>query len=55
MIESPGKWSDLAARTVSALIMVLLGVGAIWFGGDVFYVLVAVVIGLMVWELVPDL
>ena len=52
MIESPGKWSDLAARTVSALIMVLLGVGAIWFGGDVFYVLVAVVIGLMVWELV---
>jgi len=52
MIESPGKWSDLAARTVSALIMVLLGVGAIWFGGDAFYVLVAVVIGLMVWELV---
>ncbi|KIC48966.1 phosphatidate cytidylyltransferase [Tateyamaria sp. ANG-S1] len=46
------KWSDLAARMGSGLLMVLIGIWGIWMGGDVFHVLVAIVCGLMVWELV---
>ncbi|WP_052249705.1 phosphatidate cytidylyltransferase [Tateyamaria sp. ANG-S1] len=36
----------------SGLLMVLIGIWGIWMGGDVFHVLVAIVCGLMVWELV---
>ncbi|WP_299282050.1 phosphatidate cytidylyltransferase [uncultured Tateyamaria sp.] len=46
------KWSDLAVRMGSGLVMVLIGIWGIWVGGDVFHVLVAVICGLMVWELV---
>ncbi|WP_299145761.1 phosphatidate cytidylyltransferase [uncultured Tateyamaria sp.] len=46
------KWSDLAARMGSGLLMVLVGVWGIWMGGDVFHVLVALICGLMIWELV---
>ncbi|MBY5932795.1 phosphatidate cytidylyltransferase [Tateyamaria omphalii] len=46
------KWSDLAARMGSGLLMVLVGIWGIWMGGDVFHVLVALVCGLMIWELV---
>ncbi|WP_415403103.1 phosphatidate cytidylyltransferase [Tateyamaria sp. SN3-11] len=46
------KWSDLAVRMGSGLLMVLIGVWGIWMGGDVFHVLVAVICGLMIWELV---
>ncbi|WP_299626661.1 phosphatidate cytidylyltransferase [uncultured Tateyamaria sp.] len=51
MSEKPEKWSDLATRMGSGLIMVLVGVWGIWMGGDVFHVLVSLVCGLMVWEL----
>ncbi|WP_299150025.1 phosphatidate cytidylyltransferase [uncultured Tateyamaria sp.] len=46
------KWSDLAVRMGSGLVMVLIGIWGIWVGGDVFHVLVAAICGLMVWELV---
>lgn len=46
------RWSDLAARMGSGLLMVLVGVWAIWMGGDVFHVVVALICGLMIWELV---
>ncbi len=46
------KWSDLAARVGSGLAMVLVGAVCIWLGGVTFHVLVAVICGLMVWELV---
>lgn len=53
------RWGDLVARMGSALAMVLVGVWAIWMGGHVFHVIVALVCGLMVWELTrmlaPDL
>ena len=52
MSASPEKWSDLAARMGSALVMVIVGVWGIWVGGDVFHVLVSAICGLMVWELV---
>ncbi len=46
------RWSDLAARMASGLVMVLVGIWGIWVGGDVFHVLIALICGLMVWELV---
>ncbi len=52
MSDAPEKWSDLAARMGSGGAMVLIGVVGIWAGGHVFHVLVALICGLMIWELV---
>ncbi|MGH1354904.1 MAG: phosphatidate cytidylyltransferase [Thalassovita sp.] len=46
------KWDDLAPRILSAIAMLAVGGFAIWLGGEVFTVLLAVICGLMVWELV---
>ncbi|MEP2891046.1 phosphatidate cytidylyltransferase [Tateyamaria sp.] len=46
------RWADLAARLGSALVMVAVGVWAIWMGGHVFHIVVGLICGLMVWELV---
>ena len=46
------KWSDLLTRIASAIVMVVIGIVGMWNGGDVFHLLVAVVSGLLVWELV---
>lgn len=46
------NWSDLGARLGSGAAMVLIGAFGIWMGGHIFHVLVAVICGLMVWELV---
>lgn len=51
MSQPVEKWSDLAARLGSALVMVVVGVWGIWVGGDVFHVMVSAICGLMVWEL----
>ncbi|WP_299416831.1 phosphatidate cytidylyltransferase [uncultured Sulfitobacter sp.] len=51
-MDGTEKWSDLTVRVGSGLAMVLLGAFGIWMGGHVFHVLVAVICGLMVWELV---
>jgi phosphatidate cytidylyltransferase len=45
------KWSDLAVRLSSGAVMVLVGLWGVWAGGHVFHVLVALICGLMVWEL----
>jgi len=51
-------FSDLKARTLSAIGMAAVGLGAIWLGGPVFTGLALVLAGLMGWELhrmlVPD-
>ncbi|MEO1362528.1 MAG: phosphatidate cytidylyltransferase [Pseudomonadota bacterium] len=49
---STERWSDLSVRLGSGAAMVAVGVAGIWAGGDAFHVLVAVICGLMVWELV---
>jgi len=46
------KWSDLTVRMVSGAALVAVGAIGIWLGSHVFHVLVALVCGLMVWELV---
>ena len=44
------RWSDLAPRAVSALVMAAVGAGAILAGGLIFNALLCVLAGLMVWE-----
>ena len=51
-MKSPEQWSDLRARMLSATAMILVGLLGIWFGGVVFHLLVALICGMMVWELV---
>lgn len=45
------RWPDLGPRLVSAAVMVVAGLGAIWCGGAVFSLMVLAVTGLMLWEL----
>ncbi|MFC3616368.1 phosphatidate cytidylyltransferase [Lutimaribacter marinistellae] len=49
---SEGRWSDLLARVLSALVLVAVFAVELWLGGVWFEVFVAVVCGIMVWELV---
>ncbi|SNR39909.1 phosphatidate cytidylyltransferase [Puniceibacterium sediminis] len=49
---STSRWDDLLPRLISAVIMVAVGLLAIWQGGLVFHALVVLVSGVMVWELV---
>ncbi len=55
MSSASEKWSDLATRMASGAAMVLIGMWGVWAGGDIFHVMVAVICGLMVWELVTML
>ncbi len=50
-----GKWDDLVPRLVSAVAMVSVGALGVWLGGLWFHGLIAIVAGLMVWELVKML
>lgn len=50
-MSGAGKWGDLRARIASAVVMVAVGVGAVWIGGLWFTLLVAVIGGGMIWEL----
>lgn len=47
-----GQWSDLNARMGAGAAMVVIGIVGIWLGGHVFHALVALICGIMVWELV---
>lgn len=51
MSAGAGRWDDLLARLGSAAVMAGVGLGAMWAGGWAFLVLVAVCVGLMIWEL----
>lgn len=48
---NPDRWADLRPRVISAVVMVAVGVVAIWAGGAVFAALVTICCGLMIWEL----
>lgn len=47
-----GQWSDLKVRMGAGAAMVIIGLGGIALGGLIFHLLVALICGLMVWELV---
>lgn len=52
MSGTTNNWTDLNARMGAGAAMVVIGVAGIWLGGHVFHVLVALICGIMVWELV---
>ncbi|TNJ41640.1 phosphatidate cytidylyltransferase [Phaeobacter sp. B1627] len=47
-----GRWADLLPRTLSALVLLSAGAGALWCGGLIFTIFVAVLTGAVMWELV---
>ena len=50
-MKAQPDFSDLTARTLSAIAMLAIGLGSLWVGGDVFAVVLIVAAGLMGWEL----
>ena len=50
-MKGAGNFADLTARTLSALVMAVVGLGAVWLGGWWFLGLCAAVAGLVIWEL----
>ncbi|MEP5155119.1 phosphatidate cytidylyltransferase [Planktotalea sp.] len=52
MSDANAKWGDLLPRVISAIALLIVGVGAIWLGGFWMVALIAIASGLMVWELV---
>lgn len=50
-MSAKGRWSDLALRVVSGLVLAAVGLGAVWAGGWVFITFVAVLSGIIVYEL----
>lgn len=52
MAAASGKWDDLVARLLSAVVMVAVAALAIWLGHVAFKLLIAGICGAMVWELV---
>ena len=51
MSPAGGKWDDLIQRLVSGGIAAGVGLWAMWMGGHPFHLLVAIVTGIMIWEL----
>jgi phosphatidate cytidylyltransferase len=51
MTAPSGQWDDLITRIGSGAVLAAVGIAAMWAGGLWFHVLVAVCIGIMVWEL----
>ncbi|MFO7758920.1 MAG: phosphatidate cytidylyltransferase [Roseovarius sp.] len=49
-MSGSARWSDLAPRAVSGLIMAAVGAGVIWAGGVIFGAAVCGLAGLTVWE-----
>ncbi len=50
MTSQGGKWGDLGPRLLSGGIAAVLGLWIMWLGGMAFHFLVAVISGIMVWE-----
>ncbi|NNE79509.1 MAG: phosphatidate cytidylyltransferase [Silicimonas sp.] len=50
MTPPPGQWSDLSQRLLSGGIAAIVGLWIMWIGGHPFHILIAVISGIMVWE-----
>ncbi|CUK01152.1 phosphatidate cytidylyltransferase [Shimia thalassica] len=46
-----GKWGDLRLRILSALVLAAVGIVEVWLGGLWFHAFVALIAGVMTWEL----
>ncbi len=49
--STPDRWSDLRPRVISAAVMIFVGSIDVWLGGWPLLISVAVLIGVMIWEL----
>ena len=47
------NWADLGVRLLSALVLIAIGGGALLAGDVIWYALLALACGLMLWELIP--
>ena len=47
---SAQRWDDLALRLGSASALAVVALGAMWIGGDIFHVFVAIICGFLLWE-----
>ncbi len=50
MTSQSGKWGDLGPRLLSGGIAAVVGLWIMWLGGIPFHLLIAVVSGIMIWE-----
>jgi len=51
-MSASAKWSDLAPRVLSSLVLAGAGAAVLWAGGWIFLVSAAVLCGAMIWETV---
>ena len=51
MTSAGGQWADLSQRLISGGIAAVVGLSLMWIGGHAFHLLVAVVSGIIVWEI----
>ena len=51
-MTAASRWDDLGPRFLSAAVLAVIGLGAVWLGGYWFVGLVVLVCGAMCWELV---
>lgn len=51
-MSASARWSDLSTRSASTLVMAVLAISAIWAGGTAFALFIAVICGVVLWELV---
>lgn len=52
MMGPASRWEDLFPRLASGTLLLLIGLGAVAIGQDVFHGFIAVICGIMIWELV---
>lgn len=45
------RWSDLLPRVLSGIVLAVVGIADVWVGGIAFDLLVALVVGLISWEI----
>lgn len=50
-MSNPDRWSDLRPRLISAAVMIVVAVVAIWMGGAIFTASVILLSAVMIWEL----
>lgn len=50
-MSNKADFSDLMPRFLSAIVMVVVGAGSLWVGGDIFALLLIIAAGLMGWEM----
>lgn len=50
-MSGKADFSDLLPRVISAIVMLAIGAGSLWIGGDVFALVLIIAAGLMGWEM----